>query len=439
MIRLPQAELKLAPRAASRLALYAFAALLVVINLVAFRHAIGWDVFYNTDSEVMLGVAAKAGWREALGWITGPWVGAPLCLYYRPTSSWLMWAEWALFGWNAAGYQWVGMGLHIASVLLFWRIAARLLGSELLAAVAALVFTARPRNVRTLAVLTAQPDLVAAVFMFLSLLLLCVGLGAACRAPTAGSAGSARQWRQAAVIGASLMAALLSLGGKEMALSLPLLASLIIVFDRRSSRREKLMLLGAYWAAFAAFMLLRTFAMSGLGYIPKGWRDPMQAMTTFGRSAGLYFAYPFAASVLTREWWPLAMFALIGGYAAAAWRRPPLRQERTVLYVAVPALIGAALGAAALCYETWAGILTWYPWRLLGLMLLYAAGAALIIARDRRAALFVLLWGLFAFVPAAYRVFDWSGKFFYIPHTFWALAAALAVDAVIPLARRPAR
>ena len=133
------------------------------------------------------------------------------------------------------------------------------------------------------------------------------------------------------------------------------------------------------------------------------------------------------------------MFGVIAAYAGAAWRWPALRQERALIYGLAPGLLGAAFGFAALFAGEWAALLTSYPWSLLGLMLLYAVGAGLVIGRERRAALFVLLWGLFAFAPAAYRVYDWSGKFFYLPQTFWALAGALLLDALIALALRNRR
>jgi hypothetical protein len=422
MIRASRLRLELQTPRTSRFVLLAFVVVLVALNLIAFDRAIGWDVFHNSDSEVMLGVAQHAGWRDAVGWITGPWIGAPLCLYYRPTSSWLMWAEWALFGWNEAGYQWVGMALHLVAALCFWRIAVRLLGSELLGAIAALIFSLRPRNVRTLAVLTAQPDLVAAAFMFLSLLGLMVYLRC-----TSGRRGL---W-----LAGSLAAALLSLGGKEMALSLPILASLIVIFVRGSTRREKAWLLVAYWATFALFMGWRTFAMSGLGYIPQGWRDPASAIVTFLRSGGLYFARPFAAAVMVKEWWPLVMFGIIGLYAVCAVRWRALRSERALLYGALPGLIVVAVGVAALVSGGWVSVLTTYPWELLGLMVVYVGGASLVIRHDRRAAAFVALWGVFAFIPAAYRVYDWSGKFFYIPQTFWAFGGALLVEALLATVR----
>ena len=435
------------PPGASRLRHFAFAAALIAVNLIAFRHAIGWDVFYNTDTDVMLRVAKASGWHEAVGWITGPWIGAKLCLYYRPTSSWLIWGEWALFQWRAVGYHWVGMALHLGAALLFWRIAAMLLGGEWLGAVAALIFSLRPRNVRTLAVLTAQPDLVAAAFMFLSLALLLAYLNWHRATPSLFPQHG--RWQAVALVAGSLVAALLSLGGKEMALSLPVLASLVILFDlgtgtvpiegspglsrrprRGLSPRGKTWLLGTYWLTFAAFMGWRTFAMSGLGYIPKGWRDPAQAVETFARSAGLYFTYPFASAVVAREWWPLAMFGVVAVYVIAGRRWPVLRKERVLLYGAAPGFIALALGAAEVLYGDWAGILTAYPWQLLGLMMAYSAAVALVIWRDRRAALFVALWGLFAFTPASYRVYDWPGKFFYIPQTFWAFGGALLLEAI---------
>ncbi len=406
-------------RGPSRPALVGFAGALIVINLVLLHRAIGWQIFHNSDSEAMLGAARAAGWRDALGWITGPWIGASLCNYYRPTSSWLMWGEWGLFGWHSAGYQSVSMLLHLAAALLFWRLAAGLLGGELLGAVAALIFSLRPSNVRTLAVLTAQPDLVAAAFMFLALLVL------------AHSLPRVRAASRAPLLAGSLVAALLSLGGKESALSLPALASLVIVFDRRSPRRRQAWLLIAYWATFAAFMAGRSLAMSGLGYIPQGWREPMHAITTYGRSAGLYFAYPFAAAAVSSEWWPLMMFAITAAYFAAAQRWRSLRKERVLLYAAAPAIIIAAFLLAAACYGHWVAALTLAPWRQLGMMAAYALGAGLVIWRNWRMALFVVLWGLFAFAPAAYRVYDWSGKYFYLPHTFWALYGALLLEAVV--------
>jgi hypothetical protein len=152
-----------------------------------------------------------------------------------------------------------------------------------------------------------------------------------------------------------------------------------------------------------------------------------------GRSAGLYFVYPFASAVVTREYWPLAMFGVVTGYVIAAWRWPALRGERVLLYGVVPGFIGAALGLAALLSGEWVGVLITYPWLLLGLMLVYGTGAMLVILRDARAGLFVILWGLFSFVPAAYRVYDWPGKFFYIPQTFWGFSAALLFEGVAVL------
>lgn len=433
MIRAPHIGPPAPPPGASRLRYLAFAGAVIAVNLVAFRHAIGWDVFYNTDSDVMLRVAKSSGWHEAVGWITGPWIGAKLCLYYRPTSSWLIWGEWALFHWRDVGYHWVGMALHLGTALLFWRIAAMLLGGEWQGAVAALIFSLRPRNVRTLAVLTAQPDLVAAAFMVLSLALLLVYLNRH-RKPSLSPRRS--RWQSAALLAGSLAAALLSLGGKEMALSLPLLASLVILFDRTAPQRRKVWLLAAYWLTFAAFMGWRTVAMSGLGYLPRGWRDPAQAVETFARSAGLYFAYPFGSAVVSRDWWPLAIFGVVGLYVIAARRWQALRRERVLLYGAAPGLVVVAVTAAAALYGDWAFVMTRYPWELLGLMLVYAAAAGLVIWRDRRAALFVALWGVFVFTPASYRVYDWPGKFFYIPHTFWALGAALLAEAMVAARRR---
>ena len=423
MIRAPHLGLATTTRAAPRRLLIGITAGLIAINLIAFRRAIGWGVFYQADSDVMLRVAEAADWRQALGWITGPWLGAPLCLYYRPTSSWLIWGEWALFGDSAAGYQWVSMALHVSAVLLFWRIAVKLLGGETPGAVAALIFSLRPRNVRTLAVLTAQPGLAAAVFMFASLLGLIV------------YARSSSPWR-GAMLAASLAAAVLALGGKEVALSLPALATLIVLFDPDLPRRRKAWLLAAFWATFAAFMVGRSFAMSGLGYLPEGWRDPRHAISALARTEGLYLAHPFAVAVLTRDWWPGAMLVVIGLYAVGARRWPALRSERALVYVTAPIVIGAAVGFSALCYDNWAAALTLAPWRLLGSMALYVIGAMLLIARDRRAALFIVLWGLCILVPAAYRVYNWSGYFFYLPQTFWALTGALVVEALV--ARRRA-
>ncbi|MBX3023601.1 tetratricopeptide repeat protein [bacterium] len=87
---------------------------------------------------------------------------------YWPVTNTCFWIEWRLWGADPTGYHLTGLLLHIAIALLVWRVLAVLAVPG--AFLAALLFTAHPVNVETIAWIAQRKSQLAALFALLATL-----------------------------------------------------------------------------------------------------------------------------------------------------------------------------------------------------------------------------------------------------------------------------
>ncbi|MGA2408931.1 MAG: tetratricopeptide repeat protein [Candidatus Binataceae bacterium] len=102
----------------------------------------------------------------------------PQSNFYRPVQNLWLALNWRLFHYNPAGWHAAKILLHLAVVVLAFRIAQRLAGSVPAALVAAGLFAISPVQVEAVAWITAIPEALAALFM-MSAFCLYIGIGQA--------------------------------------------------------------------------------------------------------------------------------------------------------------------------------------------------------------------------------------------------------------------
>lgn len=110
-----------------------------------YPHAMWHNTPRGDDIELAQAAAAKADWRELLGY----WFGRTIQGhgYYRPLTSWLFVAEYRLWGTDDRTWAWLNIALHLAVVVsLLWAAWAILVGSQsrrlMVGSLAALLFGA---------------------------------------------------------------------------------------------------------------------------------------------------------------------------------------------------------------------------------------------------------------------------------------------------------
>ena len=233
--------------------------------------------------------------------------------YYRPLVR-LSWAvDHALWGAQTAGYHVTNLCLHTAAGLLVWTLLRRAALGAAAALLGALAWVAHPLSASTATWVSARGDSLMAVFYLSALIALC--------APRSG-------------LRASLAAgglALLALGTKEMAVSLPAVAFLLdrvlLPRDGRKARRGRLRLVAAltaaYLALYAAAFAGKVAARAAGGPRWAGF-DPRAAGDWLGLLPAL-FTPLFLPGRYETWWltplraWPMAYLAAGLGVAILAW------------------------------------------------------------------------------------------------------------------------
>ncbi|MBI1319574.1 MAG: hypothetical protein GC168_11595 [Candidatus Hydrogenedens sp.] len=162
---------------------------------------------------------------------TGAWVWhdiAPTWAfpeYYRPLLLLTYGLDWLLWGFQPDGYNATNLLLHLVATLLVWRLAAALAddkrtGPPLLAAALFALFPGHDYDVLWI---SGRGDILCTVFVLLSLLGLLRWLR------------TGRGWHG----GAHLLFAVLAFATKENAFALPVLAGLLVLYERRDAWAER--------------------------------------------------------------------------------------------------------------------------------------------------------------------------------------------------------
>ena len=220
--------------------------------------------------------------------------------FYRPV--WVLWNVGIdrLSGGSAAAYHAGNLLLLAVATAEVWLLLRRLLGSGP-AWIGAVAFALYPRHTESVAWISGNTDLVAAVFALGALLLVL---------------GDGPIWLR--TVGAGALAGL-AVFSKEVAFVLPVLSALLALLAARSDRsavRRALPPLVAILVVQAAVLVIRTVVLEG---------------------AGGYSAYP---------WSPRRVFGVLASDAIAVFSPPQLELLRHPVLLIVPAAVAAlsALG-----------------------------------------------------------------------------------------------
>lgn len=224
------------------LAALALAGLTLLAYLPALHGGFIWDDNnFLTDNPL---IHASDGLRRF--WLTRE---AP---DYWPVSSSTLWVEWRWWGLHAAGYHATNLALHLASVLLLWRILERLRIPG--AYWGALIFALHPVNVESVAWITQRKNLMA-MLGFLAAIRCFVqserGNFGGARSPSA-PARTARGLRWEIMSLGCFLFALLSKGS---VIPLPIVLAGIIAWQRPLKGRDWLRL-APFFALAALFALI---------------------------------------------------------------------------------------------------------------------------------------------------------------------------------------
>ncbi len=394
---------------------------------------------------MILEVARGADCHEVLSWLTGPWIGKEIFVYYRPITSLLLFAEYRAFGEHSAPWQMISLLLHLSSTLFLALLCRRIFRSNLAGLVGATVWGFRTQMGDAIAWTPAQTDLLACWFALLSLLTLKLSL-------------DTRRWPWLLL---SAPTALLAMGSKEAALILPVLASALILHAPGLARPRRAALIVGCWLLTAGFLAWRIHALHGLGFLPGHVLATGQSQGKLGRghsnaaqirpSSLLDRALRF---LLPAPLGPGADVGLAASLAAAAmlyglFRLRPSRlcaAVGVIGFCVVTMLLNGLNGQDGLSLDslkdTFTGGLAWWilPGTYVGLFYGLASlglAALLIWLRPRDCAL-ILVWGLACLAPLYHIVYNAAGNVFYLPDTYWALVWACFAAALTQPALRSA-
>ena len=252
-----------------------------------------WD-----DEVIVVQDPATGSLRDAFGLFLSPDMVKP---YYRPLTRISFLLNHWVFGMNPAGFHLVNVLLHVANVLVLYALVSRLFSSRSVAFACALVFGVHPINTETVNFISARNNLLAFLFLGLSLSQFSIALA---RRSLARAWAAALMW----------LGALLSKESAGAGLALFVAFAAFPLGESRPSKRLRALALLPLAVTTGVYLVLRTFALGGsspaeglgLGHLADVVRINFEAIPGY---LGLFF-------------WPrdLTVFHELSGIAPAAAR-----------------------------------------------------------------------------------------------------------------------
>ena len=332
------------------------------------------------DTVLILEGLQETGGNPNPRWLYGSWVYAHVH-YYRPVTSYLYWAEWRLFGENRWFYSYVGMGLHILLSLWLFSLVWLLSRSPAAGFFSALAFSDIIRQKAgaglspTYMWWPAQHDPLYGLFYVISLFFLVRYL---------------REARLRHMI-LSLSFFALAIGCKESAYSLPLLVPVILWYERSPDKLRRA--LPFFGLAIVAF----TFRWFALG--PAGMVSTVRADHSILSRLLQQIASPVLGPLLTHAPWPTITGVLLLGLIIGICQFPALRTR--ILYLVIPLMAAAIVGAAQLCYGHWAVASLPYQWGRVNTFLIFACGVLALGLSQPRNLVLAVAWMVITYLPSA--------------------------------------
>ena len=178
----------------------------------------------------------------------------PYVLFFRPLSELVWWAGGRLWGAAPLGYHILNVALHALNSVLVFALGIRLMGDRTAAWLSGMLFAVHPIHVEPVVWAACQPDLLAAAFSLLALLLLEVHISASTRA-----AGRSSLLGSLAAFGLAVMS-------KESSLAVPGVVALRLrLSSPPASARRLVGLTGCYCLVLLGLLGWRLAAVGRLG------------------------------------------------------------------------------------------------------------------------------------------------------------------------------
>ncbi len=236
---------------------------IALLAFLSYREILGY-YFTAGDSFALIDTARLESYKDLLRIFSEPLMSGTefLARYYRPIATLSFSADYLIWKLNPLGYHLTDVLLHIASSVLVFLIIRRLKRDDQLAAwLGAMIFTAHPILVETVPAIARRQDMLAALFILLSVLFFLLHRGS-----------ESRCWKY---LLASLFFYALALGSKETTVILPLFVLAYFVIYSRVDRQWSLShqakgakagrILLLYLAMTLAYLFWRTRVLHGIG------------------------------------------------------------------------------------------------------------------------------------------------------------------------------
>ncbi len=337
-----------------------------------------------------------------LDWLTGPWVGKEMFVYYRPITSLAWWLEYYAFGENQAAWQCVSLLLYLGGVTFLFLLICRIFGAGLPAFLGTAVWAFREKTDLIIQWTPAQTDLLAGFFALSALYF----------------------WdkflieRKQSLLAGALILAILALGSKEVALVLPLVGAALSVFRRKE--KWGLYALGCV-SLLVLFFVLRTYLLGGIGFVPGDKVGTNAGGIDTGNAIRNVFQF------LLPSWIGFTFVSLAGLVILITGCFVYVYRKLSVILLLLIVVVGLGLSTLLIGGFEWWMI----PETYLSLFKAIVAFGIffLIIKWSVRLFLLSLIVGTVFSVFAIRVVFNSAGNVFYLPHLYWALIWATVFTA----------
>ncbi len=302
---------------------------IVACSLLTYRDTLGYW-FTGTDTLTLIQTSRVGSLRDVVRLLSDPMMSGTSLVsqarFYRPVSSLSYGADYALWGLNPLGYHITDLALHaVVSVLVFPVVRALVHDGGLAPAwLGAALFTVHPALFETVPAISRRHDVLAAVFMLLSL-------------------WAFLEWRRAgraSLLALSVLCSGLALGAKEVAIIIPLLVFAHLLIFSPPARRPAARVWHAgkgslaFWIVAAIVLAWRTIVLRGVGGYVSAPGPPADAVrlarsaARIGRSYVLDLVNPIGFADVSFA--VGASMVLLFGIAVAAGAALPRRsRDRT--------------------------------------------------------------------------------------------------------------
>lgn len=374
----------------------------------------------GNDMSYILPVLQHATDADILHWFKGPWIGVQLFAYYRPITSLFWYVEYQIFGEAVSQWQIVSMTLHCIATVLLALLLNQVFKNRLAAFIGAFVWATRLKIVNTLEWTPAQTDHFAGFFGISALLAFQLGLDAWNRGK-----------HRALYLTLSVLLALIAMGSKEIAYTIPLLSILLTIKSPKLTPKDRLSLLTGAFGILLLFFIWRVIAMHGFGFLP-GTSTPGRGTgtsLTLGHWLERMRAFLLPASLQSITIVPIPPLLALSATLWLIFAIPGRKQKIIV------GIIGATITTLL-----FGGIDFWFlkdAFSLTAVGVISTLFVYLPIRYRFKEAIWLLFWGLVAHIPLYHVVYNAAGNVTYLPGIYWAFAWATLIVVLLDLLGTP--